>query len=216
MDERLAGAWERDVAPLGADPALSRAARDDLERRHAEPHRAYHTLAHVAQVLAGVDELIAAGEPVADPGAVRLAAWFHDAVYVPGSPDNERASAELADVTLDSLGLAADRRGRVRALVLATRDHTALDADADTRVLVDADLAVLAAPDPAYAAYVRAVRREYAAVPESAWRTGRGAFLAGMLARDAVFTTATMRVRAEPAARRNLAGELATLRGAAP
>ncbi len=214
MDERLAGAWERDVAPLGADPALSRAARDDLERRHAEPHRAYHTLAHVAQVLAGVDELIAAGEPVADPGAVRLAAWCHDAVYVPGSPDNERASAELADVTLDALGLDADGRRRVRELVLATRDHTARDADA--RVLVDADLAVLAGPEPAYAAYVRALRREYAEVPEPAWRSGRAAFLAGMLARDAVFTTPTMRVRAEPAARRNLAGELATLRGAAP
>jgi len=52
-----------------------------------------------------------------------------------------------------------------------------------------------------------------AAVPEPAWRTGRGAFLQGLLARPALYATATMRRRAEAAARRNLARELADLDG---
>ncbi|MGH3379956.1 MAG: HD domain-containing protein, partial [Actinoallomurus sp.] len=58
----------------------------DLLRRYAEPHRRYHTTTHLAEVLDHVGEL--AGE-AADADAVRLAAWFHDAVYDPARGDNE-------------------------------------------------------------------------------------------------------------------------------
>lgn len=177
----------------------------DLTRRYGEPHRTYHTLAHVEQVLATVDDLVAAGEPVGDLHAVRLAAWFHDAVYVPGARDNERASAELAVRALRPLGLEAGRLAAIADLIADTADH--LPRSPDAAVLVDADLAILAADPPAYQAYAAAVRAEYAAVPDGAWRAGRAAFLGGLLARPALFATPTMRERAEAAARRNLAAE---------
>jgi predicted metal-dependent HD superfamily phosphohydrolase len=176
-----------------------------LAPRYREAHRAYHTLAHIRQVLATVSDLVAAGEPVADLTAVRLAAWFHDAIYVPGARDNERASAELAVRTLGPLGLDPARLSAIAALILDTADHVPRSPDA--RVLIDADLAILAAGPLSYDAYAAAVRAEYAAVTDEAWCAGRAAFLGGLLARPALFVTPTMRARAEGAARRNLAAE---------
>lgn len=209
----LLARWSQLWAPLGAEPGAVAAAGEELARRYGEAQRAYHVLAHVAQVLDDVDALLEAGERADDPVAIGLAAWYHDAVYQPGAADNERASAELAGERLTALGVDRDRRARVDALILATREHR--PEGPDQRVLVDADLAVLAGDPPAYAAYAAALRAEYAAVPEPAWRAGRGAFLQGMLARPAIYRTATLRVRAEAAARRNLVRELAEL-GAPP
>lgn len=202
----LLARWSGLLGPLGAGRAAVTAAGDELVRRYGEPQRRYHVLDHVAAVLDDVDALLAAGEPASDPVAVRLAAWYHDAVYRPGAADNERASAELAGERLAGLGVGAERRVRVGALILATREHR--PDGPDERVLVDADLAVLAGSPDAYAAYAVAVRAEYVAVPEPAWRAGRAAFLRGMLARPALYATETMRERAEDTARRNLAREL--------
>ena len=187
------------------------ALRDRLRQRWSEPQRAYHTMDHLGEVLRVIDELEVAGEPVTDPRVLRLAAWYHDAVYDPRAADNEEASAALARAELPSIGLAPARVERVAALVLVTRDHDP-GADPDAKVLCDADLAVLARSPDGYADYAGAVRREYAFVPDDAWRRGRAALLASLLARDALYTTPTQRSRAEDRARRNLQTELATLR----
>ncbi|MPZ88562.1 MAG: metal-dependent phosphohydrolase [Nitriliruptorales bacterium] len=192
-------------APLDRGEATRRL----LERHYREPHRAYHTLTHIEQVLSRVDALIAAGEPAMDHAAIRLAAWFHDAVFDPQRADNENASAELADRVLTGWPLDAARRNRVRSLVLVTADHTARTPD--ERVLVDADLAILAADPQDYDAYAGAIRREYRWLPEEDFRAGRTAFLTGMLARDHLFATPTMRTTSEPTGRRNLQRELARL-----
>ncbi len=209
MDDRLAGAWHRLTEPLGAPGGEVRRVLDDLAGRYAEPHRAYHGLAHLRHVLATLDMLLASGERADDPTAVRLAAWFHDAVYLAGDDGNELASAELARVELGRLGAAEDRTERVAAMVLATRDHVARDADES--LLVDADLAILAAEPAAYDLYRRGVRVEHPRLSEEQWRTRRAAFLRAMLARDRIYVTATMRERGEQPARRNLREELATL-----
>jgi len=198
-----------DTALAGADRTAAAGVRSDLEARWSEPGRAYHTLRHLDEVLAVVAALRAAGEPVADPAAVVLAAWYHDAVHDPRATDNEDASAELARRELGGLGVDRARVERVAALVLATRDH--LPADPDAAVLVDADLAVLGTEPVRYAAYAAAVRREYAAVHDDAWRTGRAAVLAGFLARPRIYTTPTQHDRAEARARANLTAELADL-----
>jgi predicted metal-dependent HD superfamily phosphohydrolase len=179
-----------------------------LRRRWSEPQRAYHTLDHLHEVLATIDALQEAGEPLDDPEAVRLAAWYHDAVYDPRSQHNEAASADLARAELPALGLAPARVERVAQLVLITRDHRPPPGDTDAAVLCDADLAVLARPPEDYRAYAASVRREYAFVPEDAWRRGRAAVLRGLLAKDPLYATATQRSRGEDRARRNLQAEL--------
>ena len=75
---------------------------EHLITRYREPHRRYHTADHLRQVLTMIDEL--AGDQ--DLFLVRLAAWFHDAVYAipPGQVTNEEASARLAIRELSRAG----------------------------------------------------------------------------------------------------------------
>ena len=63
-----------------------------------------------------------------------------------------------------------------------------------------------------YAAYAVDVRREYAHVTDTDFAAGRGAILADLLARPALFRTGRARERWEDAARENVAAELARLR----
>ncbi|GAB3683104.1 hypothetical protein GCM10027589_52780 [Actinocorallia lasiicapitis] len=181
---------------------------EDLLARYAEPHRRYHTIVHLEAVLDLVDELAA---DAADPDVVRLAAWFHDAVYDPERDDNEERSARLAERMLADTDLEPERAARVAALVRMTKTHD--PSDPDGRVLCDADLAILAAEPEPYAAYVAAVRAEYHFVPDEYFRAGRAAVLDQLLALPVLFHSPIARARFDAAARANLTRELAALRG---
>lgn len=187
---------------------LSAGLRARLRRRYATPGRHYHNLEHLEQVLAH-SELLLSDVDVDDPDAVRLAAWFHDAVYDPRATDNEAASAALAEELLAGEGVGRRRRETVRRLVLSTQRHLAKRPD--EAVLCDADLAVLASPPREYESYRRAVRAEHAWLTENDWRSGRAAVLAELHARRPLYATALGRRNWEARAHRNLAAELATL-----
>jgi predicted metal-dependent HD superfamily phosphohydrolase len=212
LDEALRNRWCDLTRLLGIDDDEASRVLVDLARRHEEAHRAYHTLAHVRHVL-DVVAFIAEHERVDDPVAVRLAAWFHDAIYDPGAHDNEARSAKFAAEVLTDWQVPADRVAHVHSLVLATAHH--LPETSDEAVLVDADLAILASDPDTYRLYTRAVRVEYGHLDEHAWRAGRAAFLRGMLDREPLFSTRTMRRRGEAVARRNLTEELKRLGSAA-
>jgi predicted metal-dependent HD superfamily phosphohydrolase len=186
--------------PLGAD----------LLRRYAEPHRRYHTTEHLAAVLDHVDELLREAD---DADAVRLAAWFHDAVYDPSRGDNEERSAVLAERMLAETDLPAGTIAEVARLVRLTTTHDPAEGDRNGAVLSDADLAILAAPPDGYAAYAAAVREEYAAVPDEVFRQSRADVLRSLLDLPALFRTAPGRERWEEAARHNLRTELMLLGG---
>jgi predicted metal-dependent HD superfamily phosphohydrolase len=207
VDEELHDRW-------AADLGRGRDAVNTLEKlltRYREPHRHYHTLVHILRVLRDVEELTFA-VPVDDPAAIRLAAWYHDAVYEPSAPagHNEEASAELAARDLLALDQPAARIRAVERLVLVTEHHTPSSGAPDEMVLCDADLAILASDPATYGAYANGVRSEYAHVPEPAWREGRAAVLRQLLERPVLYHTGLMHER-EPAARANMAAELASL-----
>ncbi|MGC9378124.1 HD domain-containing protein [Streptomyces sp. MH13] len=187
---------------------------DELLRRWSEPQRRYHTLAHLTAVLDHVDVL----EEYADnPDVVRLAAWFHDAVYLPDRSTNEERSARLAERALPEAGVPAERTAEVARLVRLTVTHAPAGDDRDGQVLCDADLAVLASPPAAYAAYTAAVREEYHFVPNDAFREGRAAVLRQLLGLPSLFHTPHGRREWEATARYNLTGELEMLSpGGAP
>ncbi|MFE9576034.1 metal-dependent phosphohydrolase [Nocardia sp. NPDC006044] len=199
------GLRERWAALAGADAA---AVGDDLIRRYQEPHRRYHTVDHLAAMLPVIDEL--AGD-AADADAVRYAAFFHDAVYAVDRADNEEQSAVLAEQMLGSLGAAPELVHEVARLVRLTATHDPADDDRNGGVLCDADLAVLAADGPGYAAYVAAVRAEYRHVPDALFRAGRTAVLQDLVRQPRLFRTRTARTRFEAAARANLERELIQL-----
>ncbi|GAB2549753.1 hypothetical protein GCM10027167_65400 [Nocardia heshunensis] len=186
----------------------ARTVGEDLVRRYSEPHRRYHTVEHLAAMLAVIEDLAADAE---DLDAVRYAAFFHDAVYAMDGSDNEEASARLAETTLPTLGVDPDTVAEVARLVRLTGGHHPDPADRNGAVLCDADLAILAADPASYAAYTAAVRAEYAHVPDNLFRPGRAAVLKALAEQPELFRTPTARARYETAARANLSAEIAAL-----
>lgn len=201
-DAKLLERWTALAGP-GA-----RAVGADLVRRYREEHRRYHTVEHLAAMLAVIDDLAGDAD---DVDAVRYAAFFHDAVYAVDRNDNEELSAQLAETELPELGVRAETVAEVARLVRLTAGHAPDEGDRNGAVLCDADLAVLAADESGYAAYTSAVRAEYAHVPDEMFRLGRRAVLEGLAQLPHLFRTDTARARYDAAARANLANELAAL-----
>ncbi|MEU9011147.1 hypothetical protein AB0D12_15450 [Streptomyces sp. NPDC048479] len=181
---------------------------ENLLSRWSEPQRHYHTVDHLMAVLNHIDVL---EEHAADPDLVRLAAWFHDAVYLPDRSENEERSAHLAERALTEAGLTPAATAEVARLVRLTVTHAPEIDDPNGAVLCDADLAILAAPPEPYAAYTAAVREEYAFVPDDAFREGRAAVLRQLLGLPRLFRTPHGEREWESRARHNLATELKLL-----
>ena len=153
-----------------------------VKAAYSEPHRHYHTLAHLENMFAE-GARFAPMEP-----AVEWAIWFHDFVYDPRSATNEEDSAQVASVALAEMGEAAAVIDRTVELILATKHGaaSAIESD-DARLLVSLDLAILAASPERYDAYVGQVRAEYAHVPDEQFRAGRAAFMRKFLEQAVIF-----------------------------
>jgi predicted metal-dependent HD superfamily phosphohydrolase len=207
----LRSRWLRALLPARHDDSCARDPyryADALLRRWQEPQRRYHTVEHLTAVLDRIDVL---EEYADDPAVVRLAAWFHDAVYLPERSTNEERSARLAERALPEAGVSREKTAEVARLVRLTVTHDPADDDRDGQVLCDADLAILAAPPSAYAAYTAEVREEYHFVPSDAFREGRSAVLRQLLGLPRLFRTPYGREHWEATARYNLSSELEML-----
>ena len=198
------------------DPLLGagrRQAASNLLARWSEPHRRYHTVTHLMAVLAALELLFEGSQPVRadDRVALRLAAWFHDAVYEGSPGDDEEASAALAGRLLGELGQPTDRVAEVVRLIRTTATHSPEPGDHSAELLVDADLSVLGCSDREYRAYADAVRQEYGHVPEPLFRAGRAQVLRRLTAGERSYRTPRGRLLWEAAARANVSAELARL-----
>jgi predicted metal-dependent HD superfamily phosphohydrolase len=208
----LVGRWvaaARGAGATAADADLE-AAGGYLLGRWSEPQRQYHDVSHLCAVLDVVDRLAGLAP---HPDRVRLAAWMHDAVYYPRAlgDANERDSADFAEGLLTALGTPPTVAAEVARLVGLTAGHATEDGDDDGALLCDADLAILASAEDHYAEYVAAIRREYAHVPDDAFRGGREQVLKALLELPSIYRLAPLREAWEATARANLARELARL-----
>ncbi len=203
-------AWRELVRRHGSDAVLAESTLEELVRAYAEPHRHYHTLDHIADLLL----LLEKHDGASDADAVKLAILFHDAVYDPARQDNEAASANLAVKQLSALGFPRQLLGKVERYILATQHGAAPPQameDADLDMLLDLDLSVLAAASDRYGTYALAIWREYSAVPDTLYRPGRRRVLEDFLARPHIYRTERLRALWEASARANLSGEIAAL-----
>jgi len=194
----LEPSWRRVWRQLGLTPPDG--LREKLLAAYGESQRHYHALQHLEECIAHFDGAV---DLATQPGEVEIALWFHDAVYDPQGKDNERRSADWAEQVLRDCGAAKAVRQRVHALIMATC-HDAEPTDADQRLLVDIDLAILGAPAPRFAQYDQQVRAEYAWVPAFLYRMKRAEILKGFLARQPIYHTEHFRQRYEEQARANL------------
>ncbi|PYG01032.1 Predicted metal-dependent phosphohydrolase, HD superfamily [Georgenia satyanarayanai] len=214
----LVSAFVRSAVAVGATAPreqIQRTARELVERWQ-EPERRFHNLRHLIDVLARVEEL---AEETHVPDVVRLAAWYHGAVfnssaqvaYARRGGEDEVASAELAREQLTELGVPDAVTERVEELVRALARHDADEHDVDALALCDADLGTLAVEPQRYAAYKRAIREEYAHIPEPDYVASRLAILTRLLRRRRLFVSPFSLAWEEPA-RENLTAELSHLR----
>lgn len=189
-----------------------------LRARYAEPHRAYHTQAHVDAMLAGLQDVLGI---VVHADAVELAIWYHDAIYDPAAGDNEVSSAALLRTEMTGL---ADRAllDRAEHLVLCTVDHripSGLPSELhqDAAVFLDLDMAVLGANAAAFDAYEGGIAAEYVPVyGDARFAAGRTRFLQEMLKRPLLFQSDAFHRRYDAAARDNMRRALTGLQQATP
>jgi predicted metal-dependent HD superfamily phosphohydrolase len=199
---RWAGLWAR----LGARNS-GIIPFEKLQTAYREPTRFYHTAAHIIDCLG----VFGRHRDLARyPDSVEAAIWFHDAVYVPGAPDNEERSAGLAGAELTNGAVPAEIVRQVGRLVLAT-DHRTNPEDPDAQLLCDIDLSILGRDVAEYDQYEQRIRREYAGITEALYRRGRSVFLEAFLARPYIYATERFRSEYERRARANLARSLSRL-----
>lgn len=192
----------RHTANTGAE-AVGRA----LLASWSEPHRRYHSVDHLRDILRHVEELAALSD---DADAVRLAAWYHDSVYA-GRPDDEELSARRAEDELSGLEVEPELVDEVARLVRMTVTHDPAPGDHNGEVLSDADLASLALSPERYVSNTAAIRAEYGHISDDVFRKGRLQVLANLLSGPGVFRTEYGRQRWEAPAQENLRAELSTL-----
>lgn len=206
-------AWVRGVVALGGDESAAEAGARDLAGRYAQPHRRYHGRSHVEAVLTDAQRLASAESLDARQQAVlTLGVCAHDVVYDAMPGDDEQASADWARHQLASAGVDEEPADAVAALVMTTLTHSFPPEDRVAAVLSDADLAILAAERTTYDGYTRAVREEYAAVPDDLWVIGRRNVLEQLLAKPRLFVTDAGHDQWEASARENIERELEGLR----
>src|SRR5207245_4379513 len=172
-DERhaLEAAWLALVAPRsGVEQAA--AWWRQLFTRYTEPHRIYHNLSHIRDLLPLVE-----GDPAA------AAVWFHDAIYDPHRDDSEEASAKFAATALRQLGFRMTTIDLVAQMIRATASHESHHLPPQALLFLDADLSILGSVSARYAAYVAALRKEFHFLSDDDFRRSRVAIIERSLRR---------------------------------
>ncbi len=178
----------------------------EVRAHYDEPHRHYHTAAHLGHCLKEFDK---AGHLIPDPDAVELGLWFHDAVYHPKACDNELLSAELF---MRKIGryIAPARAEHIHRLIIATV-HDTLPECEDERFIVDIDLSSFALPWHKFALDSANIRKEYLHLSDSEFYRKQFCFLKALDRREHFYSTGFFRQRYERIARENLARRLSNL-----
>ena len=173
---------------------------DELEALYGEPHRRYHTTAHIEHCLRQFD--LAAGA-MDEPDAVETALWFHDAIYdVPGQ-ENELRSAELFAARAAGRG-SEQFRSKVHRLVMATCHLDPPPATLDESFMVDIDLSSFGLPWEEFLQDSRAVRAELPHLTDAEFYPRQRKFLESLASRPAFCFTEFFRDRHEARARMNI------------
>lgn len=190
--------WQTLMHQLGAKPSLD--TYQQLVRAYTEPHRHYHTAAHIDACLHHFDSVKSLAQA---PATLEMALWFHDAVYQTQSTQNEQNSADWAVQFLQQAEVAADPCHQVHQLIMATAAHT-IHNDEDTALMIDIDLAILGQDTQTFTNFETQIRQEYAWVTIAEYCRRRSQILETFAQRPHLYQTAYFQERYEALARSNL------------
>lgn len=195
LAKRFFQLWQR----CAVSDAQPEAVWKSLQEHYQQPHRFYHTLAHLQQCLG---ELDAAGSAIEEADATEMAIWFHDFIYLYGAPDNEVRSAEVYR-ELAGPHMPTGFSERVCEFIIATQ-HTGNAPDQGTAFMVDLDLSGFGLPWEGYLADSDALRLEAARISDKEYYQGKLRFLTELQRWPSLFQTAYFRERLEAVAKANI------------
>jgi len=167
--------------------------------------RPYHNYAHAMHVLNHVGQDASL--------SVRIAAVWHDAVYIPRGHVNEQASSDaltyewIENKIAENIPVLHAANKLIEGTVVANHLRTtALDADSDMALLLDADLASLGAPYDVFVGNQANIILENGGDPDKKEsRILCGNFLNAFLTcRPYIYHTAAFREKYESAAKDNI------------
>lgn len=180
---------------------------EEIKRCYSSVGRHYHNYAHLQHLSR---DLLVVKKQINDWDSLLLALLYHDIIYDPTSKTNEEESAQLMAIRLSSIRLPSEKINKCEMHVLATKNHITT-AQPDTSFFVDADLAILGAPWPAYYAYSRQIRQEYMMYADDIYWEGRKAVLNKFLSQDRIYKTDHFFLLYERQAKKNIKKELAAV-----
>lgn len=180
----------------------------ELIRRYSEPHRFYHTLAHIQYCLNEFDKV---RDFATDPDAVEIAIWFHDVIYDTKAKDNEEQSAKFFREIGEMFLLPKVFVENVVKCILATK-HNKILLTFDERLIADIDLSILGQSEDVFDASSEQIRKEYEWVPEEIFIKARLDILESFLKRPMIYSTRMFYKKYEQNAQQNLFRSQARLR----
>lgn len=202
--------WAKLMSELNVAEARWQLIWEKLESLYSERGRYYHNLKHIAKTLALLDRF-SGGSASA---LLRLAAFYHDAIYDVQAQDNEEKSAVVAKEDLLALGLPERLADDVADLIRATKGHRPLSGRLakDSRLFLDADLAILGSAPSEYGRYAADIALEYDWMDPETYRKGRAHVLKKFIDRKHLFYTPAVRSVLQKKAVANMERELRRLR----
>jgi predicted metal-dependent HD superfamily phosphohydrolase len=204
--------WREFVKRAGGHPQVADDGFTILMKLYGEPHRAYHTMAHISWCLDLLREAFPEGSRPDWYDRMELALWFHDCVYDPHRKDNEERSARVMIGCSAMLGFPPKLADEAAKDVEATT-HTEwwVERELPTQWVLDIDLASLGFAPEVFDKNSVQIREEFSFVPEAVFMAGRKTILQGFLGRPRIYLTNECYEKFEFVARANLKRAIAAL-----
>lgn len=172
---------------------------------YRECHRAYHNERHIQDIFCMAQNM---GLKLSDNQV--LALMYHDIVYIPGSALNEELSVQLMKTHIAQNGddfsdlFPNTSIAAIEQIILDTKSHVATIQESE--LVLDLDMAILAAKPARYENYTNEIRREFIQFDNDAFMDGRCTFLQAAI-KSKIFITKEFE-KMESIAKENLAWEL--------
>lgn len=176
---------------------------DTLMAHYGQPHRHYHNTYHLYECFLGFDKI---KDKLLRADLLAVALFYHDVIYEPKSPHNEKMSADMMIEDLKNI-LTHQDLSIIYQYILATKEHinplnNAYKNDLD--YLLDIDLAILGSCPDRFDEYNNQIRKEYHWVDDGIYTIKRKSVLKGFYDKDRIYLTDYFYEKLENQARDNL------------
>ncbi len=195
--ERFKRVWNRNL--IESENSTSDEVAKIIINKHQELHRHYHNTSHLTFCLS---QHSLAKTKIPNPDIVELSLWFHDVIYIPSSPDNEQASAEL--FLKLSQGQLPDSMNKAIVNAIKASTHQTTPLTDDEAFVLDIDLASIGLPWEEFNRDNEALRAEAPRIHDNLYYEGKTAFLSTLLKRKRIYYTEYFFKNYEQQARNNI------------